>query len=148
MVPLETLRSLACFAGIPAESLKAVAAIAEERDFKSGEVLWHEGEPIRWLCIVRQGEIDVVYHLQDGKQRVVDTVVGGEITGWSAVVEPYRHSATCIARAAGRFVCIDAAGIRALCEKDFVLGYRLLKQVTLTLSSRLKAARVQLAASG
>jgi CRP/FNR family transcriptional regulator, cyclic AMP receptor protein len=148
MVPIESLRSLACFASIPAESLKAVAAIAEERDFKSGEVLWHEGEPIRWLCIVRQGEIDVVYHLRGEKQCVVDTVIGSEITGWSALVEPYRHSATCVARAAGRFLCIDAAGLRSLCEKDSVLGYRLLMQVAQTLSSRLKGARVQLAAAG
>jgi CRP/FNR family transcriptional regulator, cyclic AMP receptor protein len=148
MVPVEALRSLACFAGIPADSLKAVAAIAEDRDFEAGEVLWHEGEPIRWLCIVRQGEIDVVYHLQDKKRCVVDTVIGGEITGWSALVEPYRHSATCVARAAGRFLCIDAAALRGLCEKDSVLGYRMLTQVAMTLSSRLKGARLQLAAAG
>ncbi len=148
MVPVETLRSLACLAGLPAESLKAVAAITEEREFKTGEVLWREDDPVRWMCIVRQGEVDVAYNLQSGKQRVVDTVVGGEITGWSALVEPYRHSATCIARAGGRILCIDAAGIRGLCDKDALLGHRLLIQIARTLSSRLRGALVQLAAAG
>lgn len=148
MVPVETLRSLACLAGVPAESLKAIAAIAEERDFKAGEVLWHEGDPVHWMCVVRQGEIDVIYQLQSGRQCVVDTVVGGEITGWSAFVEPYRHTATCIARAAGRALRLDAAAMRGLCEKDHLLGYRLLMQVARTLSGRLESARLQLAATG
>lgn len=148
MVPVETLRSLACLAGVPADSLKALAAIAEERDFKAGEVLWHEGDPVRWMCVVRQGEIDVIYQLQGGRQCVVDTVVGGEITGWSAFVEPHRHTATCVARASGRALYLEAAPMRALCEKDSLLGYRLLKQVARTLSSRLESARLQLVATG
>jgi CRP/FNR family transcriptional regulator, cyclic AMP receptor protein len=148
MVPVETLRSLACLAGMPVDSLKAVAGITEEREFKTGEVLWREADPVRQMCIVRQGEIDVVYHLQGGKQCVVDTVVGGEITGWSALIEPYRHSATCIVRAGGRMLCVDAAGIRGLCEEDAVLGYRLLTQVIKTLRSRLNGARLQIAATG
>lgn len=148
MVSTEILRSLSCFANIPAESLKTVAAITEERDFKSGAILWREGEPVRCLLIVRQGEVDVIYQLQSGKQCVVDTVVGGELTGWSAVVEPHRHTATCVARAAGRALCIEAVGIRTLCEKDPGLGYHLLMQVARTLSSRLQGARNQLAATG
>ncbi len=148
MVPVEILRSLSCFAGISLESLKSVAAIAEEREFKAGETLWQEGDPVRCLYVVRQGEIDVVYHLQSGRKCVVDTVVGGELTGWSALVAPYRHTATCIARAGGRALCVDAAAIRDLCEKDALLGYRLLMQVTQTLSSRLQGARLQLAATG
>lgn len=148
MVPVESLRSLSCFAGISAESLKSVAGIAEEREFKAGETLWQEGDTVRSLYVVRQGEVDVIYHLPSGRRCVVDTVVAGEITGWSALVAPYRHTATCVARAAGRAICIDAAGIRGLCEKDAVLGYRLLSQVAQTLSSRLQGARLQLAAAG
>jgi CRP/FNR family cyclic AMP-dependent transcriptional regulator len=148
MVSVEVLRSLPHFANVSTESLRAVAAIAEERDFKAGETLWREGAPVQWMYIVREGQIDVIYQLQGGRQCVVDTVVGGELTGWSAVVEPYRHTATCVAREAGRALCIEAAGIRGLCERDPMLGYRLLTQVARTLSSRLEGARLQLAAGG
>lgn len=147
MVSIEVLRSLPCFAGVSGESLKAVAAIAEEHDFKAGQTLWKEGDDVRWLYIVRQGEIDIIYDLQGGKQCVVDTVVGGEMTGWSAVVEPYRHTATCVARQPGRALCIQAADIRKLCDKDPQLGYHLLMQVARTLSNRLQGARLQLAAT-
>ena len=147
MVSTEVLRSLPYFAGVSGESLKAVAAISEERDFKAGQTLWKEGDDVQWLYIVRQGEIDIIYDLQGGKQCVVDTVVGGEMSGWSAVVEPYRHTATCVARQPGRALCIQAADIRKLCDKDPQLGYHLLMQVARTLSNRLQGARQQLAAT-
>ena len=94
-----------------------------------------------------QGAIQLIYNHQDGKQCDDDAVVGGEMAGWSAVVEPYRHTATCIARQAGRALCIQAADVRKLCDKDPLLGYHLLMQVARTLSSRLQGARMQLAAS-
>ena len=147
MVPIEILRSLPYFAGVSGESLKALAAIAEDHEFKAGETLWREGEPVHWLYIVRQGQIDIIYHFQSGKECIVDTVVAGELSGWSAVVEPYRHTATCIAREAGRVLCFQAVGVRQLCDKDSLLGYRLMIQVARTLSSRLQGARLQLAAS-
>lgn len=146
MVPVETLRSLPFFAGMSTESLKELAAITEEREFKAGETISREGEKVRWMKILRQGEIDVIYQLQGGKQCVVDTVVGGELTGWSALVEPYRHTATCVARAPGRALCIEAAAVRELCERDPAVGYRLMMQVARTLGNRLKGARLQLAA--
>lgn len=136
--------------GCPPEAPRiweAVAAIAEERQFSAGQVLWREDDPVHWMYVIRRGEVDVTYQLQGGRQCVVDTVVGGEITGWSALVEPYRHTATCVARAAGSAVCVDAAGLRERCEKDPVLGYRLMMQVARTHSSRLQGARVQLATS-
>jgi CRP-like cAMP-binding protein len=146
MVSVEVLRSFPYFAGVSSESLKAVAAIAEERNFRASETLFKEGDAARWLYIVRQGQVDIVYHLPGGEKRVVDTVVAGDLMCWSAVVEPHQNTATGVAREAGRVVCIDAAGARKLCEQDPALGYRLLMQVARVVSSRLQGARVQLAA--
>ena len=148
MVSVESLRSLPFFVGISMESLKALAAIAEERNFKAGEAFWKEGDTVQWLLILRRGEVDVIYQLQSGKQCIVDTVVGGELTGWSALVEPYRHTATCVARENGSALYLEAAGLRKLCVQDPAIGYHLLIQVAHTLSSRLNGARVQLAVSG
>jgi CRP/FNR family cyclic AMP-dependent transcriptional regulator len=148
MVSVEVLRSFPYFAGVGSESLKAVAALADERVFKAGEVLFKEGEPARSLYVVRQGQVDIVSHPHAGEDCVVDTVVGGELIGWSSLVEPYRTTATAVARDAGRAVRIEAVGIRDLCEKDHTLGYRLLRELTATLSRRLQGALVQLAAAG
>ena len=146
MVSIEILRSFPYFAGVNNETLKAVAAITEDRRFKAGEVLFKEGDPSRGLHILRQGQVDIIYRLHGGEERVVDTVVAGDLIGWSSLVEPYHSTAKAVAREAGEAVWIAAAGIRALCEKDHTLGYHLLKQLAGVLSRRLQGALVQIAA--
>lgn len=148
MVSIEVLRSFPYFAGVSPESLKAVAAITEERTFPAGQPLFKEGEAAQALYILRAGEVDIVYQHHVDEGRVVDTVVAGDLIGWSSLVEPYRCTATAVPRAAGRAVRIDAAGIRKLCEHDHTLGYHLLKELAGTLSRRLQGALVQLAAGG
>ncbi len=146
MVSVEILRVFPYFAGVGAESLKAVAAIAEEHQLRPGEPLFKEGDPARALFILRAGQVDIVYQQNIDQGRVVDTVVAGDLIGWSALVEPYRCTATAIPREAGRAVRIDGPAIRQLCERDHTLGYHLLKELAATLAHRLQGALVQLAA--
>jgi len=148
MVSIEVLRSCPYFAGVSGESLRALAAISEERRFTAGEALFKEGDVSHGLYILRQGQVDIIYHLHGGEERVVDTVVAGDLIGWSSLVEPHRSTATAAAREAGSAVWIAAAGIRDLCEKDTALGYHLMKQLTGVLSRRLQGALVQIAAGG
>ena len=147
MVSVEVLRSLTCFAGVSSEALNALAAIAEDFHFETGQVLWHAGDKASKMYVVRQGQIDVVYVLRDGKQCLLDTVVGGELTGWSAVLEPHQFTATGVARESGRALVLPAAGLRDLCQRDAAFGYRLFVQVAKTLASRLEGARMQLMAT-
>ena len=146
MVSIEVLRSFPYFAGVSPDSLKAVAEITDERSFPAGEPLFEEGDTAQSLYILRAGEVDIVYHCQDDDGCVVDTVVAGDLIGWSALVAPYSCTATAVPRVAGSAVRIDAAGIRKLCELDHTLGYQLLKELAGTLSRRLQGALVQLAA--
>lgn len=148
MVSVEVLRSLPHFAGVRPESLKAVAEIAEEREFKAGETLCREGEPARWLSVLKEGEVDVVYRSQAHGGSIVDTIVPGELLGWSAIMEPHTISATVQARGNGRYLAIQADGLRKLCEKDHTLGYRLMTWVAREIRSRLVGISVQLATSG
>jgi CRP/FNR family cyclic AMP-dependent transcriptional regulator len=146
MISVELRRSFPYFTGVSSESFKALAATASERDFPTGEVPFREGDATHYLYILRQGAVDVIYRLHDGLERVVDTVGGGELLGWSAIIAPHRNTATGIARQPGRAVCTDAAELRKLCQQDLTPGCRLLAQVAGVLSGRLQGARFQLAA--
>jgi len=147
MVSVEVLRATPYFAAVSNERLRLVAAIAEERAFEAGDILFEETESATGILIVQEGEIDIVYALPDGKQCVVDTVVRGDLIGWSTLVEPFRRTATAAARTPANCIFIDAAGIRRLCEEDHTLGYRLMQKLAETLSRRLRGALVQIAAS-
>jgi CRP-like cAMP-binding protein len=98
------------------------------------------------VSIIVDGNVDIQYRLANGELRTVDTLIGGDIVGWSALVEPYKMTGTATASKDTNLIMVEAKPLRALCERDPLLGYRLLRQVAKLLADRLDAARVQLAA--
>ncbi|MFZ5831136.1 MAG: cyclic nucleotide-binding domain-containing protein [Planctomycetota bacterium] len=148
MISPEVLRRYPYFAGVSEESLKQVAMMTEERSYPAGHVLFQEGDPATHMSIIQSGEVSIQYLLGSGELRTVDTLVGGDILGWSALVEPYRMTALASASQSTHLIRIEAMRLRDLCEKDPRLGYQLLMQVAKLLGNRLDGARVQLAVVG
>ena len=148
MISPEMLRRYPYFAGIGEESLKAVAMIAEEKQVPAGTHLFSEGDPADAMNIIVKGEVSIQYILGTGERRTVDTLVEGDILGWSALVEPYKYTAVGAATRATHMITIDAKKLRGLCDQDPQLGYRLTTQIARLLAHRLEGARVQLAAIG
>jgi CRP-like cAMP-binding protein len=144
MISPELLRRYQGFAPVAEESLKAVAQMAEEALVSVGTEIHREGEPANTLSLIVDGEVDIQYVLGTGERRTVDTLGPGDILGWPAMVEPYRITCFAIARRATRLIHIDAVKIRALCDRDATLGYRILGQIIKLLSERLETARIQI----
>jgi len=145
MVSLEVLRRYPFFAGIREASLKAVAMIAEARAVAAGTEVFHEGDPADTFGIITQGEVNIQYTLGTGERRTVDTLGEGDIFTWSALGEPYKTTATATAIRPTRLVAMDAKRLRALCDEDPQLGFRLMSEVARLLARRLEGTRVQLA---
>jgi CRP/FNR family transcriptional regulator, cyclic AMP receptor protein len=145
MISPEVLRRYPYFAGINEESLKQLAMIAEEKTVAADTVMFREGDPATHLSIILKGEVNIQYVLGNGEQRTVDTLVEGDLLMWSALVEPYRTTAIGTTTKETHLLRIDAPKLRTLCEKEPVLGYRLMTEVAKLLANRLEGARVQLA---
>jgi CRP/FNR family cyclic AMP-dependent transcriptional regulator len=148
MISPERLRRFSHCAQAPDEMLKKVAMISEGRVFKKGEHLFGEGEPADYLMFLEQGEVNILYHLGDMSEAVVDTLVAGETLAWSALLTPYKLTATGVGRVDGSLIAVKAPELRALCQENPKYGYQLMMEVAKTLRSRLEATRVQLAAKG
>lgn len=147
MISPEVLRRYPYFASISEESLKAIAMMAEEKAIAAGTQLFSEGDPADALSIITKGEVNIEYILGNGERRTVDSLGEGDLLMWSALVEPHKATAVGTASKGTRIVSIEAKKLRALCEKDPLLGYRLMSQVAKLLAHRLEGARVQLAAT-
>jgi len=148
MISPEMLRRYPYFAGISDESLKAVAMIADEKQVPAQAHLFSEGDPADAMNLIVKGEVNIQYILGTGDRRIVDTLVDGDILGWSALVEPYKYTALGTATKPTQMIAINAKKLRDLCNKDPQLGYRLTTQIAKLLAHRLEGARVQLAAIG
>ncbi|OHB77572.1 MAG: hypothetical protein A2W31_01560 [Planctomycetes bacterium RBG_16_64_10] len=146
MISPELLRRYPHFTPIDEESLKQLAMICSERVYEPGQILFEDHEPADYLYVIVKGEVDLHYTLGSGEQRSIDTLVDGDLIVWSALVEPYRTTASGTAVKRTEVLAIEAAPLRDLCEQNTELGYRLMTQVAKALANRLEGARVQLAA--
>ena len=145
MISPEALRRYPYFAKVGEESFKKVAMLAEETTVRTGATLFHEGDKSEKLYIIVDGEVDLQYTLGNGELRTVDTLVAGDLMMWSALVEPYRSTATGSVKKDTTLIAIAGAKLRDLCQQDHDLGYRMLLSLTQLLAARLEGARVQLA---
>jgi CRP-like cAMP-binding protein len=145
MISPELLRRYPYFADVTEDALKEVAMISDETSAAAGSTLFIEGDPADRLFIITDGEMDLQYMLGNGELRTVDTLVSGDLAVWSAVVEPYKCTATGTVRKDTKLIAINGHKLRDLMEANNDLGYRILISVTKLLATRLEGARVQLA---
>jgi CRP/FNR family transcriptional regulator, cyclic AMP receptor protein len=148
MISPELLRRYPCFATISEASLKAVAMMAKEECVPAGTEFFHERDPADTLRVIVEGEVRIEFTMGNGELRTVDTLIPGDLVGWSALVEPYKMTAVATASVGTRLIAIEAARLRELCNRDPMLGYRLLGRVAKLLADRLEGARLELAAAG
>jgi CRP-like cAMP-binding protein len=148
MISPEVLRRYPYFAGIGDATLKSIAMIAEEKSAAAETLLFREGDKAAALSVIVRGEIDIQYLLGSGELRTVDTLMDGELLCWSALVEPFKCTATAKAVKSTELVSIAADKLRDLCDKDPLLGYKLTLKVAKLLAHRLEGTRLQLASLG
>jgi CRP-like cAMP-binding protein len=159
MISPETLRRYPYFARVSDSLLKEIAMLSQEGTFRKGERLFlasdasseaggliRKASPAESLMVLLDGEVDLVYSLAGNREVVVDTLVSGDLLGVASMVEPFEHTSTAIARRDGKFIRIEAAGLRGLCSQEPSLGFALMSQVARVLQASLQNARVQLAA--
>ncbi len=146
MISPEVLRRYPYFASIGDESLKAIAMMAEEKPVHANAQLFCEGDPADALNVILTGEVNIQYILGSGERRTVDTLIEGDLLMWSALVRAYKATAVGTTSKPTRLLSIEAKRLRALCDKDPMVGYQLMTQVAKLLAHRLESARVQLAA--
>jgi CRP-like cAMP-binding protein len=145
MISPEQLRRFPYFADVNEDGLKEVAMISDEVSGKAGSTLFSEGDKADSLYIITEGEIDLQYTLGSGELRTVDTLVAGDMVVWSALVEPYRCTASGTLRKDTKLISINGPKLHELMESNKDVGYRMLISVTKLLATRLEGARVQLA---
>lgn len=153
MVSPERLRRYPFFGPFGSDQLNALAMLTDEIDFETGDIVFHAGQPANALYFLMEGSVDLHYVAVDEinpelrKDFFVSEINPGEPFGISALIEPYRYTATVSVSQPSRVLKLDAAGLRALCEIDSKIAAILMRQVAKAAMSRLNDTRVQLAAA-
>jgi CRP-like cAMP-binding protein len=130
------LRASAVFAALPPKEIEALAGVAREEHHRPRDYVFMEGDPARWLCLVRSGRIKIVRHGRGGKEVVLEMLGPGEVFGGVAVIErrPYPASAQAVEPTA--VLKIPADAMVALADRF----PSVVREMALLIGRRLRAA--------
>jgi CRP/FNR family transcriptional regulator, cyclic AMP receptor protein len=145
---METLERLigehAFFAGLDARYLSLLVGCAANLRYESGQMLFSQGEEANQFYLVRGGKVAVEIHSPARGALTVQTLLPGEVLGWSWLVPPYRWRFDARALEPVRVLALDGKCLRTKCEQDHDLGYELFKRLSQVMTQRLEATRLQL----
>ncbi len=132
------------FRDIDPEAGRVVAGCARNTVFRSGELVFREGDSADWFYCIRSGRLALELHAPHGGPIRIDTRGPGEVAGWSWIVPPYRWY--CDARAVEEVHALqfDGACLRRKMEDDASLGYLLYKRFVPVILRTLQGTRMQL----
>lgn len=152
MVSAEFLGRYPFFSFLKPSQLRSIAKVAKEKSFERGDILFREKDPANALFILVKGSlelfftVEVEYHPELRKELKYRVIYPGEISGISALIEPYRLTSSARATEPSQVIMIEAAALLELCQKDEELSCALIRQVAKVAIDRLNATRLQLAA--
>jgi len=153
MISPELLRRFPFFSFMDDKQLKAVAMIAEEKNYDNEVEIVVYNSPADKLFFLVEGNASYYYivtseHDPYYKQEYfISDFNPGEIFGISALIEPYVFTASVRAEKNCHLIEIDASALRALCEVDMQLSCGLMRAVAKAAMERLQHTRVQLIAA-
>lgn len=153
MISPELLRRFPFFNFMNDAQLKAVAMIAEEKEYQIGNTIFDANTPASSLFFLIEGSAAYYYIVTTEHdpyykhEYYISDFDPGEIFGISALIEPYTYTAAVRAEKTCRLIKIDASALRALCEVDSKLSGRLMYAIAKAAMERLQHTRTQLVAA-
>ena len=138
------LRKHPFFEGLADDYLALITGCAKNVRFQEGEALAREGDIAEQFYVLREGRVSVELPAPNGGSIKIQTLVAGEIAGWSWLIPPNIWQFDLVAMTPIRALEMNGECLRKKCEDDTRLGYELMKRFSNIMSNRLAATRLQL----
>lgn len=141
------LRDYFLFAGVPAELLERLAALATTRDYKPGEsILNNNTQDDDRIFLLEAGNVSILVPRQAGGFQRIATIGPGMNFGEMALLGHATRSATVMADTDVRCQILHAAELQRLAETAPELRIRLLENLARDLGNKLKPTTEMVAA--
>ena len=135
----EILHGNPVFKGVPLRELQGLAAVAREQSYRAREVIFEEGQPALWFCLVRSGHVKIVRAGRGGRDVVLELLGPGEPFGGVAVIERRPYPASAQATEPSVILKIPQEAIVPIAERN----PSLVREMAFMIGRRLRAAHDQ-----
>jgi CRP/FNR family cyclic AMP-dependent transcriptional regulator len=140
----QSLRDHLLFAGLDSRYLDLLSHYAWSVGFADGSFLFREGQPAEKFFLILDGKVSLETAAPGSGAIVVQTIGGGEVAGFSWLLEPHRWEFDGRAVGTVRAIGLDGARLREECDEDPALGYELMRRFARLATRRMQAARIRL----
>lgn len=132
------------FSQMPPAELRAAAHYFSIGKVGAGELVFNEGDPGSFMCIVHSGSISVIKANQNEEQVEVTTLGPGRALGEMAVLDGERRSAACQAAEDSTLLTLSKEALDKMLEEHPRIAARVIRAIAVSLSRRLRMAVGQL----
>ena len=137
------IESIKLFGEIDEEGKKAIAGLLKSKEFRTGEVIYKEGDPGGSLNFVIKGKARVCKITSEGKPFCIASLGEGEIFGVMSFLDGSRHDATIMADAMTVLVTLGREDFDSLLSSDTLLAATVLKNLAMHLATIVRTMNVR-----
>lgn len=137
----KVLSQVELFDGLTAPELEQIAAICQERSYRAGEVVTHQGATGDELYVIWEGLVEVVHagSPQDPEPRTMVNLGQGQVFGEMALVDFGPRSATVrVVSEAAKVQAIPREDFLRVCEQHHRVGFVVMRNIAADLSFKLR----------
>lgn len=135
------LKDLPLFTTVSADAFRPVCMATEKRCLHRGEVLFHQGDPVGAVHLVKEGSFKLVHATEDGREVLLRIAGQGEVLGEEALFQDSNHVGSAVALEESKVCGISRQRLEEVIKQRPDLAW----QVIASLGSRLYAVWAQLA---
>ncbi|MDX1967177.1 MAG: cyclic nucleotide-binding domain-containing protein, partial [Planctomycetaceae bacterium] len=130
--------------GLTIAQLTFLEGLAERRYFERDHIILAEGASQDRVFLLKSGRVRLEMNVPGRGRTTILTLGPGDLLAFSALIGNSVMTATAVAEEPVEAISFDGVQLRAACDADHELGYRLMSELAETLSRRLVATRLQL----
>lgn len=120
------IKRVPIFRTLADNQLKKVASLIKRREYKAKQVIFHQGDLITCLIVLREGRVKLVRY-SDSDQIILDVLRSGDFYGLDALFYESYASDDLIASEDSKLCYIDAKKMRDLINKEPDIALKMLE---------------------
>ncbi|HOX45844.1 MAG TPA: cyclic nucleotide-binding domain-containing protein [Myxococcota bacterium] len=141
----EVLQNSRLFAGLLPEESEMLADLCQAKRLPAGEVVFEQDEPGDSLCLLVEGEVDIIRKRTDGSGRVIASLSAPDFFGEMSLVDKEPRSATVRARTETSLLCLSNKNLQSFARVYKNAFTLVVINISRVLSARLRETNEKLA---
>ncbi len=134
----ELLSKVPAFAHLTFRELKEVSAIVHRREYRSGEPVFHQGDPGLGMYIIQEGAVSIVIAEKDGEQKELAVLSEGDFFGELGLLDESPRSASAVCKTDCFLIGFFRPDLLELIERKASLGIKIVMKLAEIVGERLR----------